>query len=134
MAELTLTNAVLKDGSIIKIKGNIPQDADRFSINLGSDSQNLAFHFNPRFQDNPDGGVIVCNSMSKGSWQAEGVIPVFPFKKGTDTELTVRVKSSMFEVECPENVKVEFPDRLHLPSLTYVFVYGNFNVTFFEIH
>lgn len=38
-----------------------------FSINLGYSSRDLAFHFNPRFNES----VIVCNSKCSDSWQTE---------------------------------------------------------------
>uniref|UniRef100_W5MRY5 Galectin n=1 Tax=Lepisosteus oculatus TaxID=7918 RepID=W5MRY5_LEPOC len=127
-----VTNAVVKEGTVIRIEGKIPPDADTFSVNLGSDSENIALHFNPYFQD--DSGVIYVNSMSKGSWQAEEIEKAFPFKKGTVTVLKVRVEKDMFVVEGPHNLKVEFPDRLHLPSITTIFIIGKFNLTAYDIH
>jgi hypothetical protein len=40
----------------------------RFQIDLGCDEDNLALHFNPRFNDDTDGTVLVCNSKIAGCW------------------------------------------------------------------
>lgn len=49
-----------------------------FSINLGSSSRDLAFHFNPRFNES----VIVCNSKCSNAWQTEHRDRHLPFFRG----------------------------------------------------
>uniref|UniRef100_A0A8C6SYL0 Galectin n=1 Tax=Neogobius melanostomus TaxID=47308 RepID=A0A8C6SYL0_9GOBI len=46
--ELEMQNMELKVGDKLKIKGMILHDADRFQIDLGSDREDLALHFNPK--------------------------------------------------------------------------------------
>lgn len=55
-----------------------------FSINLGSNSSNLAFHFSPRFNES----VIVCNSRCSKAWQSEHRDKHLCFSKGS----TVKVR------------------------------------------
>lgn len=66
-------------GTILTFSGNIPEGADRFSINLEarptyrqrhkahSELGNTVLHFNPRFRDRN----IVRNTMMEGKWGAE---------------------------------------------------------------
>ncbi|KAJ0058212.1 hypothetical protein NL108_009095, partial [Boleophthalmus pectinirostris] len=42
-----------------------------FQIDLGCDKEDLALHFNPRFNDDLDGTVFVCNSKAAGCWGDE---------------------------------------------------------------
>lgn len=55
-----------------------------FSINVGHDSENLALHFNPRFDYGGDGNIIVFNSLSGGSWGDEQREGHFPFARGEE--------------------------------------------------
>uniref|UniRef100_A0A674AL48 Galectin n=1 Tax=Salmo trutta TaxID=8032 RepID=A0A674AL48_SALTR len=41
------------------------------AIELGCDEDHLALHFNPRFKDDTDGAVLVCNSKMDGCWGHE---------------------------------------------------------------
>lgn len=50
-----------------------------FSINLGSSSSDLAFHFSPRFNES----VIVCNSRCSKAWQSEHRDHHLCFSKGS---------------------------------------------------
>lgn len=56
-----------------------------FSINLGCSSRDLAFHFNPRFNES----VIVCNSKCSDSWQTELRDRHLPFFRGCTVKVRV---------------------------------------------
>uniref|UniRef100_A0A8C0UDJ5 Galectin n=1 Tax=Cyanistes caeruleus TaxID=156563 RepID=A0A8C0UDJ5_CYACU len=64
---IEILNVDMKPGDTLKVKGKIPADAVGFSVNLGCSSRDLAFHFNPRFNES----VIVCNSKCSDAWQTE---------------------------------------------------------------
>nr|CAD7425380.1 unnamed protein product [Timema monikensis] len=54
-------------GYEVVVVGQVQHGADRFHINLESSTQDVIFHFNPRFHD----GVIVRNSQFNGAWGPE---------------------------------------------------------------
>lgn len=58
-----------------------------FAINIGHDGDNLALHFNPRFEHGGDVNVIVCNSLSGGSWGDEEREGHFPFTRGEEQKV-----------------------------------------------
>uniref|UniRef100_A0A3Q3ISX1 Galectin n=1 Tax=Monopterus albus TaxID=43700 RepID=A0A3Q3ISX1_MONAL len=51
-----------KEGHEFKIRIKPNDGCCSFAINIGHDPENIALHFNPRF----DSEVIVCNSLSGG--------------------------------------------------------------------
>nr|CAD7407150.1 unnamed protein product [Timema poppensis] len=63
---LPLVNGFVPGYEVVVV-GQVQHGADRFHINLESSTQDVIFHFNPRFHD----GVIVRNSKFNGAWGAE---------------------------------------------------------------
>lgn len=59
----------------------------RFQIDLGHDADDLALHFNPRFHDDTDGAVVVCNSKTGGCWGDEKRGIENPLQRGTDVKV-----------------------------------------------
>lgn len=74
----------------------------RFSVNFqtGCSDYDIAFHFNPRFEE---GGYVVCNTKQNGSWGPEERKMQMPFQRGSPFELCFLVQSSEFKVSrnCP---------------------------------
>ena len=60
-----------------------------------SDTNNVAFHFNPRFEGS---GYVVCNTMQLGNWGPEETKLQMPFQKGSLFEICFEVDSSAFKV------------------------------------
>lgn len=58
-----------------------------FAINIGHDSENIAMHFNPRFDCHGDVNTIVFNSMSGGCWGDEHREMNFPFTRGEECKV-----------------------------------------------
>ncbi|KAG7271334.1 hypothetical protein CRUP_037283 [Coryphaenoides rupestris] len=67
--ELELKNVCLSAGDHLTVKGVILHHGKQ--IDLGTSANDLALHFNPRFHDNHDSAVLVCNSKSHGCWGHE---------------------------------------------------------------
>lgn len=68
----------------------------RFDINLKtgtSDSDDIAFHFNPRIGD-----YTALNSFKNKSWEREERAPDKPFTKGGAFQIFFAVKSDGYEV------------------------------------
>ncbi|XP_044059600.1 galectin-4-like isoform X5 [Siniperca chuatsi] len=89
----------LREGVSIYIQGSIPEDITRFFVNLlcgESESSDIAFHFNPRF----DGwDKVVFNSCENGSWGSEEKIRDMPFCKGQAFEMVIMATSQGYQVK-----------------------------------
>ncbi|XP_051905971.1 galectin-1-like [Hippocampus zosterae] len=132
-AKFEMSNANLKVGARLKIKGEILPDAQRFQIDLGYDSQDLALHFNPRFHNDTDGGVIVCNSKIAGCWGEEKREMHNPLHRGTHVKIVLKLTGDMFEVELPDGYEIQFPNRVDMAAIDYVNITGDFKVTCIKI-
>uniref|UniRef100_A0AAY4C3Y8 Galectin n=1 Tax=Denticeps clupeoides TaxID=299321 RepID=A0AAY4C3Y8_9TELE len=130
--ELELKNVVLRAGDHLKIMGKILPGAKRFQIELGSDSNNMALHFNPRFETEEN--VIVCNSKRDGNWGEEQRESKNPFHPGSVVKVRVKVAGDFFEVELPNGEEIQFPNREGTDSISYVRVKGDFQLTCFKIY
>ncbi|KAG5274145.1 hypothetical protein AALO_G00159680 [Alosa alosa] len=129
--ECELKNIVLRSGDQLKIQGIIVSDANRFQIDLGTDKDNLAMHFNPRFRDEV---VIVCNSKHESTWGDEERHARNPLHPGTMVKVRVKLAGNLFEVELPDGEEIQFPNREGLDVITYVRVKGDFKLTSFKIY
>lgn len=131
--ELELKNVELRPGNELKIKGVILHDAERFQIDLGCDPDDLALHFNPRFHDDADGAVLVCNSKTAGSWGDEKRETLNPLQRGDDVKIVLKLCGDVFEVELPDGQEVQFPNRVGANVINYIRVRGDFKLTSFKI-
>ncbi|XP_057276700.1 galectin-2 isoform X1 [Pezoporus wallicus] len=122
-------NLGLKTGHSLKIKGKISDDTDNFSINLGCRSSDLAFHFNPRFNES----VIVCNSKCSNAWEAEHRDDHLCFSRGSSIKIVIEMLEDKFQVKLPDGHEVEFPNRHCYNKISYMSVKGGFRVTSFKL-
>ncbi|XP_037544814.1 galectin-1-like [Nematolebias whitei] len=130
---LEMKNVSLRTGDKLKVKGEILHDAEKFQIDLGWDSDDLALHFNPRFHDDADGAVLVCNSKVAGCWGDEKREKYNTLQKGSDVKIEVKLSGDVFEVELPDGQEVQFPNRVGMDVITYIRVAGDFKLTSFKI-
>ncbi|XP_040496967.1 galectin-9 isoform X4 [Ursus maritimus] len=87
----------LQDGLKITIKGTVLYcSGTRFAVNFhsGYGDNDIAFHFNPRFEE---GGYVVCNTKQNGSWGPEERKMHMPFQMGNPFELCFLVDSWDFK-------------------------------------
>ncbi|XP_009697407.1 PREDICTED: galectin-2, partial [Cariama cristata] len=122
-------NLDMKIGNTLKVKGNIPDDADNFSINLGCGAADLAFHFSPRFNES----VIVCNSRCSNAWQEEHRDGHFCFSKGSIVKIIIEMLADRFQVKLPDGHEVVFPNRHSYDKISYMSVKGGFRVISFKL-
>ncbi|NWS38134.1 LEG2 protein, partial [Probosciger aterrimus] len=122
-------NLGLKTGHSLKIKGKISDDTDGFSINLGCGSKDLAFHFNPRFNES----VIVCNSRCSSAWEAEHRDDHLCFSRGSSIKIIIEMLEDKFQVKLPDGHEVEFPNRHCYSKISYMSIKGGFRVTSFKL-
>ncbi|XP_035471392.2 galectin-1 [Scophthalmus maximus] len=131
--QLELKNVELRVGNQLKIKGVILHDAARFQIDLGCDEDNLALHFNPRFHDESDGAVLVCNSRTDGCWGLEKREIDNPLERGADVKIVLKLAGDVFEVELPNGHEVQFPNRVGMDVINYIRVTGDIKLTSFKV-
>ncbi|XP_019910545.1 galectin-2-like [Esox lucius] len=131
--ELELKNVELHAGDRVQVKGKIMHDAERFQIDLGSDTNNLALHFNPRFPNDTGEATLVCNSKDGGCWGAEQREKHLNLQRGSLVKIVLKLMGDMFEVELPDGKEFQFPNRHGLDVITYVRVRGDFKCTCFKI-
>lgn len=102
----------LQQGLQITVQGTVlHSNTNRFAVNFqtGFSDYDIAFHFNPRFED---GGYVVCNTKQKGNWGPEERKIQMPFQKGKAFELCFLVQSSEFKVMVDKKVFVQYPHRV----------------------
>uniref|UniRef100_A0A8C7Y4Y2 Galectin n=1 Tax=Oryzias sinensis TaxID=183150 RepID=A0A8C7Y4Y2_9TELE len=97
----------------------------RFAINIGHDADNIALHFNPRFDSGSDVNTIVCNSKSGGSWGEEQREGHFPFARGEESKFYINFTMDQFYIKLPDGRMMDFPNRLGDVKYDYFEVKGD---------
>ncbi|XP_053195382.1 galectin-2-like [Scomber japonicus] len=114
-----------KEGHELKIRVKPKDDCDFFSINIGHDSDNIALHFNPRFDSGGVTNTIVCNSMSGGCWGDEERDENFPFSRGEESKFYINYNNEQFYIKLPDGSMMNFPNRLGDVKYKYIDVIGD---------
>ncbi|XP_041796241.1 galectin-4-like isoform X2 [Chelmon rostratus] len=102
----------LREGTSIYIQGSVPEDINRFYVNLlcgQFESSDIALHFNPRF----DGwDKVVFNTFQNDSWESEEKIHNMPFCKGQSFEIVIMITSQGYQVRVNGNDFYTFQHRI----------------------
>ncbi|KAL4647800.1 galectin-1-like [Arapaima gigas] len=130
---LTLKNMAIKAGKELKITGVPKPDALGFAINIGHEEDNIAFHFNPRFNQHGDHHLIVFNSRQGGSWCKEHREHHFPFEHGEEFKVSITFNNDEFEVKLPNGHSVNFPNRFGDDKYMFLQVEGDVRITGFKL-
>jgi len=109
---MKVTNMTFKEGQEFKIRVKPKDDCESFAINIGHDEDNIALHFNPRFDLGGDSNVIICNSASGGCWMDEQREDNFPFSRGEEQKFYINFTSDTFYIKLPDDSMMHFPNRL----------------------
>ncbi|XP_057699775.1 galectin-2-like isoform X2 [Corythoichthys intestinalis] len=120
-AKMRIEDMSIKEGQDFKIRIKPDDDCSRFSINIGHDSENIALHFNPRFDDS----VIVCNSMSGGCWGDEHRDGNLCFSRGEESKFYINFNFEEFFIKLPDGSMMSFPNRLGDGKYKYFEVRGD---------
>ncbi|KAJ3610520.1 hypothetical protein NHX12_022612 [Muraenolepis orangiensis] len=104
----------------------------KFSVNLGAGEQDLALHFNPRFQGGST--LVVCNSLVGGCWAQEQRQNCQGLWHGQHVEFLFKLMGDNFRVELPGGQEVLFPNRSGTKVITYVAVEGDLKLSALEVH
>ncbi|XP_035023547.1 galectin-3b [Hippoglossus stenolepis] len=108
--EQNLPNGVY-DKLLITIAGTVKPNANKITVNLRM-HKDLAFHFNPRFNE---GGkkVVVRNSCIRDKWgQEERALKHFPFVQGQAFEMKIMCTNREFKVAVNNSHLLEFKHRV----------------------
>ncbi|KAM9005287.1 galectin-9 isoform X3 [Sarcophilus harrisii] len=120
----------LKDGHEITVNGSVLlTGGNRFSVNFqcGFTGNNIAFHFNPRFEN---GGFVVCNTKQFGSWGPEERKMQMPFQKGTPFEIRFQVQNEAFNVLVNGNHFVQYLHRIPFQQVDTISIEGIVQVSY----
>lgn len=120
----------LRDGLQINISGTVIFSLDtRFSVNFqtGRSDYDIAFHFNPRFEE---GGYVVCNTKQNGSWGPEERKMQMPFQRGSPFELCFLVQSSEFKVTVNGSFFMQYSHRVPFHRVDTIAVAGNVGLSY----
>lgn len=106
----------LRPNSLIQIKGTVPHHCRRFEIDLqsgpGVQPNDMALHFNPRFDDpNSPQPVVIRTNRQGGGWGAEERSGHFPFAKGAPFDMLIRLGNRKWKVAVNGQHFVEFDHR-----------------------
>ncbi|XP_029016437.1 lectin, galactoside-binding, soluble, 2b isoform X2 [Betta splendens] len=105
---MLVKDMTFKEGHEFKIRVRPNHGCNSFAINIGHDSENIALHFNPRF----DSGSIICNSLSGGNWGSEQVDGLLPFSPGEECKFYINFNLEQFYIKLPDGSMMNFPNRL----------------------
>ncbi|XP_057571585.1 galectin-9 isoform X2 [Hippopotamus amphibius kiboko] len=114
----------LQDGLQITINGTVLySNGNRFAVNFqtGYNDNDIAFHFNPRFEN---GGYVVCNTKQRGSWGPEERKMQIPFQRGNPFELCFLVQSSEFKVTVNRNLFMQYAHRVPFHCVNTICITG----------
>ncbi|NXE21094.1 LEG8 protein, partial [Ardeotis kori] len=120
----------LAPGDLIVIHGTVPDDADRFQVDLQCGSSikpraDVAFHFNPRFQRS---GCIVCNTLEKEKWGWEEITYEMPFEKGKSFEIVIMILKDKFQVAVNKKHLLLYNHRISLERIDTLGIYGKVQI------
>ncbi|XP_014452291.1 galectin-8 isoform X4 [Alligator mississippiensis] len=124
----------LLPGELIVIRGSIPDDADRFQVDLQCGSSvkpraDVAFHFNPRFKRS---GCIVCNTLHREKWGSEEITYEMPFQKGKPFKIVFMVLKDKFQVAVNGKHLLLYKHRINLEKIDTVGIYGKVQIEIIE--
>ncbi|KAL1785131.1 galectin-9 isoform X2 [Sigmodon hispidus] len=114
----------LREGLQITIQGTVHSTATRFMVNfqIGDSGDDIAFHFNPRFED---GGYVVCNTKENGYWGPEERRMEMPFEKARPFELCFVVQNLDFKVMMNKKLFTQYSHRVPYHLVDTIVVTGS---------
>ncbi|XP_066494202.1 32 kDa beta-galactoside-binding lectin-like [Tiliqua scincoides] len=97
--------------------------AESFSVNLKCENGDIAFHFNPRFDEKQP--VVVCNTCTEDKWGLEERTFQMPFHQGESFEMTITTQNSYYEVSVNGENILKYKHRLPFHTVTKLEFYGD---------
>ncbi|XP_023575674.1 galectin-9-like [Octodon degus] len=117
----------LHPSRVITVSGTVPENAQRFHINLCTE-RDIAFHFNPRFDQNS----VVCNTQIQGIWGTEErKLPVnMPFRRGQSFTVAITCEADHYSVSVDDQHLLDYTHRLpELQTIVHLEMGGDFELS-----
>ncbi|XP_026550698.1 galectin-1-like [Notechis scutatus] len=127
MPGIVCSSLRIQPGQKVAVKGDIQSGCEGFVINLGKDQDNLALHFNARFNAHGDVRTIVCNSRNKGQWGKELRETNFPFQEGETVEVVFTNDKKEVNITLPGGHQFKFPNETGLETIEFICTEGGLN-------
>ncbi|KAJ8280297.1 hypothetical protein GJAV_G00052910 [Gymnothorax javanicus] len=115
----------LRPGMALFFQGTVPEDVERFSIDLQYGQQagsDIAFQFKPQFEPSEE---LVFNSFQNGSWGEAQKIEDVPFEPGDTFELAFIVMEEFYQVVLNGQRLCEFAHRMPVDQVSALQITGN---------
>ncbi|KAJ0051099.1 hypothetical protein NL108_013837 [Boleophthalmus pectinirostris] len=122
---MKVKDMTFKEGQEFKVRIKPKDDCCSFAINIGHDPDNVALHFNPRFEVGGDVNTIVFNSKSGDCWGEEQRDLNFPFCRGEECKFYISFNMERFYIKLPDGSMLDFPNRLGDVKYKYFDVTGD---------
>ncbi|KAM3911985.1 galectin-4-like [Leptodactylus fuscus] len=116
----------ITEGKRVTIQGQVHSCAKRFAVNFICYNNDIAFHFNPRFDD---GNVIVCNTMQMKSWGTEERTHNMPFQRNAYFDISILVLGHSFQVTVNGQYLLEYRHRVSYQTIQSFQVTGDLNLS-----
>nr|BAX25475.1 galectin [Anguilla reinhardtii] len=121
-------NLIIKPGMELTVDGVFNANPERFSINVGHSTKEVAVHFDVRFSFGSDQRLLVMNHKTNDYWQEEQRDLRFPFTAGKPFQVSAIFNSDTFDIRLPDGQVVHFPNRLGAHEYKYIFFLGDATV------
>nr|BAX25472.1 galectin [Anguilla megastoma] len=125
MSFVEVKNLIIKPGMELKVNGVFNANPERFSINVGHSTQEVAVHVDVRFSYGSDKRLLIINHKTNDIWQEEQKDPRFPFTAGQAFQVSVVFNFDTFDVYLPDGQVAHFPNRLGAQEYKYIFFVGD---------
>ncbi|XP_034648601.1 galectin-9-like [Trachemys scripta elegans] len=116
----------LSEGKMVLIQGVVQPFVKSFGVNLRCGNGDIAFHFNPRFNEGRP--MVVCNTEQNGNWGAEERTYHVPFQPGIYFEVIINVKGHCYQVSVNGQHFLEYRHRLPLHTVQILEIKGDVTV------
>ncbi|XP_065129908.1 beta-galactoside-binding lectin-like [Paramisgurnus dabryanus] len=130
---VVVQNMSFKVGQTLTLTGVPTLDSTNFAINIGRSPEEIALHFNPRFDAHGDQRAIVCNSYQGGKWCEEHRPGSFPFNQNEEFQIKISFTPEEFQVKLTDGSEVHFPNRPGAEKYTYMQFDGEVRIHGIEI-
>uniref|UniRef100_A0A8D0GZK8 Galectin n=1 Tax=Sphenodon punctatus TaxID=8508 RepID=A0A8D0GZK8_SPHPU len=117
----------LSEGKMVLIQGQVHPYVKRFSMNLRCSNGDIAFHFNPRFDEGRL--VVVCNTEQSHCWGSEERTYNMPFQSDTYFEMIINVKNHCYQVSVNGQHFLEYRHRVPLHTVQTLEIVGDVSLS-----
>nr|Q801X7.1 RecName: Full=Galactose-binding lectin l-1; Short=Galectin; AltName: Full=Ajl-1 [Anguilla japonica]BAC67210.1 galectin [Anguilla japonica]BAX25469.1 galectin [Anguilla japonica] len=121
-------NLIMKSGMELKVNGVFNANPERFSINVGHSTEEIAVHVDVRFSYLSDKRQLIINHKTGDAWQEEQRDARFPFTAGQAFQVSVVFNFDTFDIYLPDGQVAHFTNHLGAQEYKYIFFVGDATV------